>query len=227
MDEYRIGIVAHEKRRQYAEKLYSDVNADSINFDDGKLGCDASHKLMWTRLSEMPAQWSVLLEDDAAPAPDFRNQLSMALTASPEPIVSLYMGRLKPEKWQAPMQAAITEADTTGAHWITTNAAIHAVGIAIHTTLIPDLLKYWRDWLPADQAISSWTRRTNRHIAYTHPSLINHLDIPTVIKRRQDGMTRTPGRIAWHTGGHTQWNSDTIAMPNPLDTPRHQRQRSA
>jgi hypothetical protein len=168
-----------------------------------------------------------VLEDDAQPVDDFTHQLEQALQASPEPIVSLYMGRMKPEKWQAPMQAAITEANTTGAHWITTNAAIHAVGIAIHTTLIPDLLKYWRDWLPADQAISSWTRRTNRHIAYTHPSLINHLDIPTVIKRRQDGMTRTPGRIAWHTGTHDEWNSAAVSMPNPLDTPRTQRQRTA
>jgi GR25 family glycosyltransferase involved in LPS biosynthesis len=213
---FTIGVVAHEKRITEAKHLYDKVGADVLMVDDKQqhLGCDANHRRTWHALTTTQAEWLVVLEDDAQPVPDFTNQLQQALAVAPTHIISLYLGRQYPSHWQPAIARTTTEANQTDAHWITTDAAIHAVGLAIHTTLVPHMLQHQRTHLPIDQAITKWAQQHNHPIAYTWPSLINHADLPTLV-RHPDGITRTQGRIAWQTGQRNQWNNSSVNMINP------------
>jgi GR25 family glycosyltransferase involved in LPS biosynthesis len=213
---FTIGVVAHEKRITEAKNLYDKVGADVLMVDDKQqhLGCDANHRRTWHALTTTQAEWLVVLEDDAQPIPGFRNQLQQALAVAPTHIISLYLGRQYPSHWQPAIARTTTEANQTHAHWITTDAAIHAVGLAIHTTLVPHMLQHQRTHLPIDQAITKWAQQHNHPIAYTWPSLINHADLPTLV-RHPDGITRTQGRIAWQVGSRDQWNNSSVNMINP------------
>jgi GR25 family glycosyltransferase involved in LPS biosynthesis len=220
---FAIGIVAHHSRIDQAKRLYDEVQADVIEIDDTnrKLGCEANHRRVWQALSQIETEWLVVLEDDAMPVSDFRNQLHQALTAAPTPVVSLYLGRQRPPRWQDTIAHHTTKADANNAHWITTDTALHAVGLAIRTPHAHQYLehiKHRNGWYPPDQALGHWARTVGHAIAYTWPSLVDHLDIPTVIAEHRDGSERIPGRKAWRTGGHQQWNSDVVEMMNPMLT---------
>ena len=207
---FRVGIVAHTSRATAAKALQRAVRADFISIDNGLLGCDDNHELVQHHLSALPATWSVVLEDDAVPAGDLREQLSLALPMAPSPLVSLYYGRKRPPHWQKRMAAAHAEALTDDANWIIGTNLLHAVGYAIRTELLPSLLDYTTT-LPVDQHISQWAKTYGHLISYTHPSLVDHADLPTVVNH-PDGQPRTLGRTAWTTGTRNHWTTKAVML---------------
>lgn len=206
-----IAIVSHESRRDMAQRLADRVMADQIFEDDGTLGCEANHRQAWQWHQANTAEgWAVVLEDDAEPINNFRNELERALEAAPTDIVSLYLGRLRPfAGWQSRIRLATTEANRTGAHWIASNHCLHAVAIAIRAELLPALRLSAN--LVADDAITAWAQRNRHDIAYSWPSLVNHNDGQSIAEHR-DHRPRTPGRTAWATGTRRRWNSRTADM---------------
>jgi GR25 family glycosyltransferase involved in LPS biosynthesis len=210
--ETQIGIVAHTTRAERAKALAAEVKADFVAIDNGTLGCDLNHDLVHQHLSNLPASWSVILEDDAVPVENFRQQLEDALEVSPSPIVSLYLGRLRPPQWQARVEEAVQQAETAQAHWIIGSELLHGVGYAIRTELLPALLRHVSN-LPIDQHISEWARlRAGYRIAYTYPSLVDHADIPTVILHHPDGKPRVEGRTAWNAAPHSAWDRTHVHL---------------
>lgn len=207
---FRIGIVAHNARAHTAKQLAHQVSADFISFDTGVLGCDGNHDAVHRHLLALPSTWSVILEDDAQPVPGFRHQLDQALPMSPSPIVSFYMGRKKPQHWQHRYRKALAHADTANASWIQSTHLLHAVGYAIKTELLPSLLDH-TSTLPIDQHIGHWARHYGHTVAYTHPSLVDHADTPTLVNH-PDGQPRTPGRKAHHLGERQQWTTTTVPL---------------
>lgn len=153
----------------------------------------------------------MVIEDDAEPIPGFAEQLHQALPMSPAPIVSLYLGRRRPPQWQNRILAAIAQAANTDSPWIISTHLLHAVGYAIRTDLLPSLLAH-HSRHPIDEHIGDWARRHGHTIAYTVPSLIDHADLPTIIRHR-DGQPRRPGRRAWTVGPRTDWNNRAVTMP--------------
>ena len=203
-----VGIVAHHSRSEQAKQLTKTVGADFISIDNGTLGCDENHHLVQYHLSHLRSDWSVVLEDDAEPVPNFRHQATQALLAAPAPIVSFYLGRRKPSHYQPRIAKALTTAGETEACWIIATHMLHAVGYAIKTPLLPSLLEHHSDQ-PSDQHIASWARLHGHTIAYTVPSLVNHSDGPTLFDH-PDGQPRRPGRRAWIVGERDEWSSQPV-----------------
>jgi len=208
----QICIVAHHARTDMANQLATTIGAHHKPFFDDGRGPTQNHLAAWAwHKDNTTTEWAIVLEDDAQPIKDFHNQLNQALTTAPTDIISLYLGRLRPPHWQHHIQTATTKADQEDANWITTPYLLHAVGIAIRTHHIPDLLNTHP---PTPQPIDdhiTWYAQGRTHIAYTWPSLINHADTPSIL-RHPDKMKRQPGRIAWRTGTREQWTSKAVSM---------------
>jgi len=207
---FAIGVVAHTSRHQQAHTLSDTVNADYLSVDDGTLGCEANHHDVQASLADLPTTWSVVLEDDAEPMPGFIEQLHQALPMSPSPIVSFYLGRRRPPQWQNRILTAIGEAANTDSPWIVSTHLLHAVAYAIRTSLLPSLLAH-ESTHPIDEHIGDWARRHGNTVAYTVPSLVDHADLPTIVKHR-DGQPRRPGRRAWTVGSRESWSSRAVVM---------------
>lgn len=205
-----VGIVAHDSRADQARALADTVGADVLSVDDGSLGCDDNHDLVLSRLSSTKADWVVILEDDAAPIPDFRGQVTCALTAAPTPIVSLYLGRQRPPWAQDAVQAGITEADTLGASWLVSSHLLHAVAYAIRTPLVDGVLNFLSGF-PVDQHVTAYAQAHGHLISYAWPSLVDHLDQPTLVDH-PDNQPRTPGRVAYRVGARTEWSTRTASI---------------
>jgi len=203
---FSIGIVAHTSRSSAAKLLSMSVGAQFISVDNGMLGCDANHDAVHRHLAGMGTDWSVVLEDDAVPVDGFRDQLRAVLKVAPAPVVSLYLGRQRPPQYQSRIAAATTKADLVDAHWLTSSRLLHAVGYAIRSELLPDLLEVPLR-LPADERIGAWADQT----AYCWPSLVDHADMPTIVDH-PDGKPRPPGRTAWRTGTRAAWSDLSVPL---------------
>lgn len=204
-------VVAHRARQAHAEAL-ADLTSAETFWDDGTLGCEANHRRAWQWLEPKGTDWGVVLEDDALPVQGFNSQLEQALIAAPTPIVSLYLGRRRPPDWQSNIHRGTTEADKHDAHFITATHLIHAVGVAIRTALIPDMLDHtYQSVRPWDFAIAAWAVTREHMVSYTWPSLVDHRDQGTLF-RHKDKMERTPGRVAWRTGTRESWATKAVPM---------------
>lgn len=208
-----IGIVAHVARSKQASDLREQVQASYVAYDFGALGCTANHLRVWEHLAQADTPWVLVLEDDALPVNEFRPQLDMALAVAPSPVVSLYLGTGNPTHWQRPIERALNRADKAQAQWLTGKHLLHAVAIAMHTSLVPSMLDSVRhDRVPIDEAISRWIGKQQLSVSYTVPSLCDHADTPSVIGRHPDGRGRTQPRRAWRTGTRSEWRSNTTTL---------------
>lgn len=209
-----IGIVAHTSRAEQAHRLAETVGAVYTSIDNGRLGCNRNHHKTWTwLLQHNNSDWITVLEDDAKPVPNFRQQLAETQKTSPSPILSLYLGKKRPPHWQEAMKAATEKADKADACFITAPLLLHAVAVTIHKDIISDLLPAIEHTTrPWDYAIGIWALQHHEPVSYTWPSLCDHKDGPTVAKH-PDRKPRPPGRTAWRTGTRTIWRTEpTIDM---------------
>lgn len=206
-----IGIVGHVSRLQAAQDLAGRTGAAYCSIDNGTLGCNGNHLKVWAHLAEhCTTEWAVVLEDDAIPCSDFRDQLKQALDVAPAPIVGLYLGTGHPHTKQRAIAKAITTAQAHDTCWITNATHLHGVAIAIHTHLINDMLTHTaRSPWEMDLAITQWARRRHHQIAFCTPSLVNHTDGPTLTTHRRP--TSNP-RHAWWAGARTHWTTTTTEM---------------
>lgn len=210
---HALGIVGHAGRSELIDCLAETVKPDVISRDDGQLGCEGNHQHVWQRLAnEYPRSgWTVVLEDDALPVAGFDTQLEAALRVAPTPIVSLYLGRLRPPQYQSAIRDVVdTQPD---AHWLVANRLLHGVGVAIRTQFVHNMLdSVTQTARPIDEAISLWAQHCGLRVSYTWPSLVDHADEPTVIAQHRDRQPRPRGRVAWRTGTRTAWCDARTAL---------------
>jgi hypothetical protein len=211
-----IAIVAHKDRAKQAEQLAREVDADHVSLDNGSRGAGANHRAAWAWHQAHQTDWAVTLEDDAKPCSNFRGQLEAALTHAPTHIVSLYLGKQSPQGWQPTVQKAISRADAAKACWITDTHNIHAVGLAADRSAINMMLYAMTLYsvYPPDEAISQWTWRNRIDVAYSLPSLVDHLDGEPLIKPVH-GEERAKGRVAWRHGTRRKWTSTAVPLIAP------------
>lgn len=210
-----IGVVGHQARQMMAEQLAEQTGANYLSIDDGSLGAAANHIRVWTHLASLETDWTLVLEDDAVPVPDFITHAQTALQFAPTGVVSFYLGRIRPPQWQRRIRDSITKAETAGTAWITSPRLLHAVAVAISASHIPAMLHRVQraTIMPIDEAISDWVRIERvGPISYTWPSLVNHRDAPTLITQRRDRAARIPGRTAHKVGVPTNWATEPVAM---------------
>ncbi|AJA43389.1 glucosyltransferase [Mycobacterium phage Sbash] len=203
-----IGIVAHATRLAQAEHLAATVTADYVSVDDGTLGCEANHRRVWHWHRNHASEWAIVLEDDALPINDFRTHAHAALATAPTRIVSFYLGRQHPRRWQPDIENALRRAGHAHASWITAPRTLHAVAYAMHTTVLDELLTH-HSAKAIDSAITAWQQRAGVDTSYTVPSLVDHADGPTVINRRS---RRMPGRTAWQVGAPHRWTCSAVRL---------------
>ena len=211
---YAIGVVAHTARAEQAHTLMETVGAAYMSIDNGAFGCRGNHIKTWRHLSDRFAPhktWLVVLEDDATPVDGFNEQLENALATHTAPVVSLYLGRLRPPHFQHMIEPATKRADNHDANFIISRQMLHAVGLAIRSDLVADMLDNLNEILPIDEAIGEWVNKRRYRIAYTWPSIIDHADGDTLLQHR-DGHKRQPGRIAWRCGVRSNWTDRTVEM---------------
>jgi hypothetical protein len=209
-----IGIVAHIARQAQAQALAERVDATHVCVDDGSLGCEGNHYRTWDLLKRAPTPWAVVLEDDAVPVRDFAAQLDGVLAYAPTPLVSLYLGRSRPPAWQNWIRQATLRADHADACYIESRRLLHGVGVAMHTGLIGAMLRQTRHLdrgTPVDEAITLWARhqRPPLTVSYCWPSIVDHLDGPTLVAHR-DGKPRATARKAWAVGSRNRWHATLV-----------------
>lgn len=223
-----IAIVAHPARRQMVRELARHVQPGIIAWDNARMGAARNHLQAWGYLKDGPQQWAVILEDDCIPVADFRTQLTAMLAKAPGNIVSLYLGRGRPDQWQLPISAVIAQE----ACFLRADELLHGVGYALRTPTLRALYPSVRAALahlhrPKELValVSIWARKNEELIYYTRPSLVNHRDDPPLIadEDREDGQSRSvppdPSgsviRKAWLFGSRPHWDSSCTDLPRP------------
>lgn len=206
---HALGVVGHTGRAELIDRLTKTVEPDILSIDNGQLGCEGNHRHVWERLSnEYPRSgWAVVLEDDALPVAGFDKQIEAALRVAPTPVVSLYLGRKRPPQYQAAIKRCIKDR-TAEPHWFLADRLLHAVGVAIRTSLVPGMLASTAQCVrPIDESISRWAMQMQPRmpVSYTWPSLVDHADRQTVVQHR-DRQPRPPGRVAWRHGTRDAWH---------------------
>lgn len=204
-----IGIVGHTTRSRHAEALARRVHG-FVAIDNGEIGCDGNHRSVIDRLAADPADWLVVLEDDAVPVRAFGRHLKTMLPFAPSGLVSLYLGRQRPPQYQSGIAAAVAEADEVDASWIVASRLLHGVGYAIRANLAESLLNF-SSRLPIDEHISAWAQLHGHLVSYTWPSLVDHADMPTIVAH-PDGQPRPPGRVAWRTGWRENPTTTSVSL---------------
>jgi len=211
----KIGVVAHNSRSSMAFALQESVGAEFLSLDDGTIGAVANHLFVWQHIGAMVGEneWGIVLEDDAVPVSDFRQQAQAALDAAPQELVSLYLGRQRPADWVDRVSQAVTAASRSDVSWIIGDTMLHAVGIALRgRELIQSMLHVTTSWRqPMDEAITMWCRHYGHIVAFTWPSLVDHADQETVFVH-PDGETREPGRVAYKTGTRDEWTARAVVL---------------
>lgn len=190
------------------------VGAAYMSLDNGNLGCGGNHRKVWRHLAKRHSphvDWLVVLEDDAVPVDGFRDQLAQALAVAPAPIISFYLGRLRPPHLQYMIEPATNRADAADASWIVSRQLLHAVGIAIRSNVVADMVESTDEELPIDEALNGWANKHRYRVGYTWPSIVEHQDGETLLQHR-DGQAREPGRVAWRAGTRDNWTHKIVEM---------------
>jgi len=153
-------------------KGWNDIDSYQVReleLSRGELGCSVSHIRAWRHCLERAgaAQRPMLvLEDDAAPTPEFTATLIRALAATPKDADVLYLGYSQAAAWRREISADVVEAEYV---WTT-------VGYLVWPAAASRLLSR----LPIDQPVDNWmaTACADGHIkAYcVRPKIIRQAD---------------------------------------------------
>src|SRR5699024_12066418 len=92
-------VCGHEDRRAAAKALADSLDA-WLALDNGTYGELGNHDRAWRYGALFDSDWTVVLEDDALPVPNFDQHVQAALGTLPaEPCaVSLYVGTSRPPR---------------------------------------------------------------------------------------------------------------------------------
>lgn len=207
---------ADRKRYRMATDLAEEVGAEAISVDNARIGTGRNHLRAWTWLASGNHPFSVVLEDDSVPVEDFRDQLDQVLEVAPTPIVSLYLGRSHPPHWQNEISKAILPLYEDPCFLIASDL-LHGVGYAIRTEMVPQMIDRVQGdvfYRPIDEAISSWAHSIACPVSYARPSIVDHLDGPS-LHAPTSWQPRDGIRQAWLWDSRDNWASSTAMIETP------------
>lgn len=203
-----------------AQRLAFEAKAHVIHWDNGShkndhlAGCAATHLGLLAELRDRHTadEWSVILEEDAVPVPDFSGHADRALEYAPAPIVGLYLGTSNPaSQAQQQIRQAVRAAQDANQAWIAADCLIGSVGYAVRTELLPDMIDFIterEEELPL--RISRWSQARHIDICYTQPSLVDHFDGDSVGHPWRG--PHYPGRKAWSYGTRECWCTGSVPL---------------
>lgn len=210
-----VGVVSHINRKELADKLASDVEADFVSRDNtwppNTKGCATNHIRTLTDLKRksITGEWCVVLEDDAVPVVGFRRELHRALIKSDSSLVGLYVGTGNPDgATQRAIIPAVSAARSSDAAWIESDWFISTVGYAIRSEWLSGLVSALSTMGgPVDNRISEWSQQVGLKTWYCQPSLVDHDDQSSMITSFQFHP-----RHAHRYGIRDEWNRRTVQM---------------
>lgn len=191
-----IVVIGHPRREKLANNLAREVQADTISWDIQSKGCSFNHLQAWQWLSEdLDAEWSVVIEDDVVPCNHFRRNLEEAIKHSPEPILSLYLGRGRPPHRQQDIAQVIADPVS----YYTDQELMSTQGYAMRADLFHcrDQVEVRTRRTTIERAISFWGKASGQRFAYCRQSLVDHRDGLTLITDHGDGQARNGKTALW------------------------------
>lgn len=214
-----VGIVAHVNREHLVDNLIRETQADVIRFDDtfppSVTGCAENHVRVLTELNRHATgnEFVVVLEDDAVPVENFRDQVKSALALSESPLVGLYLGTNSPGgRIYNAMLPAVEAANAADANWIVADWFIGTVAYAVRADWLPALIdSLSNDGGPVDVRICTWSQRAGIETWYSQPSLANHDNGQSLINS-VPGFEKMVIRRAWNFGTRDEWSSSAVKM---------------
>jgi len=210
-----IGVVTHVNRKELSGKLIRDVEADCVGVDHtwppNPIGCANNHirTLKSLYMTANPGEWCVVLEDDAVPVANFRQELKRALLSCDASLVGLYLGTGSPDgATQRAIIPAVSAAKASDAAWIESDWFISTVGYVLRSEWLSDLIAGISDLSgPVDNRISEWSQEAGLKTWYCQPSLVDHHDEQSMIS----SFSFYPRQAHW-VGTRDQWNRRTVEM---------------
>lgn len=206
-------IITHPQRHTQAQHLAHTLDAhiclDDNNYGPGVNHDRALHQAITTHGDK--DGWLILLEDDAIPCNNWHDQIQAALSVAPTPVVSLYLGRAHPRRYQHHIPQLLA----SNPHWIIHPHLRHHVAVAIHAHAAPQLLATVTPLQgDADKRLGQAAQQCGWNIAYTNPSLCDHQDTTPTITTHSDGTPRprSEPRHAWNHGTRTHWTTTHLTL---------------
>jgi hypothetical protein len=190
-----VSVMAHPDRAPLVEKLVTALDPThtlSIPVamdDEGPPSGNTDRGWRTARrgweLADPAADFHLLLQDDALPCADLLAGLSKALEhVPPDAVVSAYLGN---GGGIGPYWGAIaTEANRRRASWVRSGKLNWGVAIILPTRLIPEMIEHANrsTGVPDDIRVCGWVGKRHGEVWYTWPSLVDHLDVPSLTKHR-------------------------------------------
>eukprot|EP00928_Gymnodinium_smaydae_P070383 TRINITY_DN54228_c0_g1_i1.p1 TRINITY_DN54228_c0_g1~~TRINITY_DN54228_c0_g1_i1.p1 ORF type:complete len:382 (-),score=66.76 TRINITY_DN54228_c0_g1_i1:145-1290(-) len=139
--------VVYQKRRAI-RKGWDDLDSYQVRqlaMSPGEKGCAVSHIRCWRRCLELAGDTDrplLVLEDDAAPTPEFTALLTRAMAALPSDADVLYLGYSQAAEWRREMSAELVEAEYV---WTT-----------VAYIVWPSGARRMLSALPIDQPVDNW-----------------------------------------------------------------------
>jgi hypothetical protein len=165
-------VMAHEKRRQWAEEIAESIGCD-ITWDQINDRHDTGLRAI--KAHDANATHHVVVQDDVHLCDNFVDTVTDAIRhAPPLAPIGLYYGG-KGSAFSAHVRAAL-EADSRDASWIVRKGPIWGPAIVYPVATIPDLLRYFKASKIEnyDRRVMYYYRSLNQNCWYTYPSLVDH-----------------------------------------------------
>lgn len=168
-------VAAVPSRREMAERLAEATNA-TIVWDRG-LGQLDTMTRAWE--SRQGADYTLVIEDDAVPHPDFLWHLAQVPQNAPAVApISLYLGRDR-RLVHRRISEAVKSASCNRVSWLRCNRLLHGVAVTLPESLIDPMLQGVSGTNAYDDRMSAYFQKNKIHTYYTVGSLVDHDDGPS------------------------------------------------
>lgn len=204
-----VTVMAHPKRRQHAEALYSQLAKQpfykaSITWDQKNSEWHTGKRALKAHLD---GDWHIVLQDDAIIADNFYEHALAAIQHAPvKSLISFYTGTAKP--FPGRVASAVRRANESNYCWLKGYLLFWGVGIAIPTDHILPMLEYIAGRRePYDTRLGYFYLGNRLPVLYTNPSLVDHDEsIGTLL----DHVNAEPRHAHNFISGPVLWNSDAL-----------------
>lgn len=186
-------VVSVPERHENASRIASQLGADLL-VDYSHSGHTETHLRAWASIDDTLDGFGVVLEDDVDLCGAFEKHVEMECAAARSgEILSLYMGRVGPTRAGAQtLYGGAVKNEVP----LVVRRVFHAVGLAVPTWMIPDLISVCADGAgPWDERVEGWLRSRGYQCKYTLPSHVEHMDLPSTLPKTSR-QPRPSGRVA-------------------------------
>lgn len=204
-------IMTHTLRERGRDRVLTQLGRSCEIFTDTQsLGPWAPARMAWQTMSESPAAWCCLLQDDIDLAPGFAEMLESLLR---------HYGSLIDDR---PLSLCNTlkERARNGSHWVERRDGVHGPCIVMRKERVPDMLawvsKHVRDSLPFDDIrVSLWLESLSLTALWPDPSWVNHRGWePSIFGTRSSkSQPRTAPSYDGRPLSQTDWSLGLVSDP--------------